>query len=93
VEGDMTEHIVDEVKHPTVYHTPEQVKFSDIDIDTSQTTWVLHGISQALHRIADDSDSSDELTNDYDSTCNLEVTKRGMEIRPPEVSVDSNPRR
>ena len=65
--GDVTERIMDEVSHPTIYHTPEQIKFSDIDIDTSQTTWVLHGISESLHGTADDSGSSDEPANGYDS--------------------------
>jgi hypothetical protein len=74
--GDMAEHIMDEVSHPTVYHTPQQIKFSDIDIDTTQPTWVLHGIS--------DRGPPEEETKGYNSTCDLEVIKRGMEIRPPE---------
>jgi hypothetical protein len=46
-----------------------------IEIDTSQPRWVLHGVSDR----ADDTDG-------YDSTCQLEVVKRGMEIRDPTTS-------
>lgn len=78
-EGDLAQHILDEVIHPTVYHTPESLSFLEIDVDTDQPKWVLHGVSD---RGSEDSDSP---TSGYDSTCDVEVVKRGMEIRMPGV--------
>jgi hypothetical protein len=43
--GDLASHVIDEVTHPNVYHTPQQISFFDIDIDTSQPKWTLHGVS------------------------------------------------
>jgi hypothetical protein len=74
--GDVTQHVLDEVTHPTVYHTPERISFLEIDIDTDQPKWVLHGVS-------DREEDSSEPTRGYNSTCDLEVVKRGMEIRNP----------
>jgi hypothetical protein len=63
--------VIDEATHPTVYHTPLTMSFMKIEIDTSQPAWVLHGVS----------DRGEESEQGYDSTCELEVVKRGMEIR------------
>jgi len=38
------ERAIDEATHPTVYHMPSMISFSDIDIDTNQPKWVLHGV-------------------------------------------------
>lgn len=66
------EAVLDEAEHPTVYHTPGSISFLDIDVDTSQPKWVLHGVS----------DRGEEAASyGYNSTCNVEVVKRGMEIR------------
>lgn len=75
-EGDLAQ-ILDEVTHPTVYHTPESLSFLEINIDTDQPKWVLHGVSDR------GGESSDSPISGYDSTCELEVVKRGMEIRMP----------
>ena len=56
-------------------NTREQIEFSEIAIDTRQPAWVLHGIS--------DLGSPEEPTTGYNSTCKLEVIKRGMENIPP----------
>ena len=76
--GDFSQHILDEVTHPTVYHTPEQISFLEIGIDTDQPKWVLHGVS-------DREEDPSEPIRGYDSTCDLEVVKRGMEIRIPSM--------
>jgi hypothetical protein len=78
-EEDLTQHIIDEVTHPTVYHTPWRLSFLEIDIDTSQPKWELHGVSDR------GDDSPEAETKGYDSTCDLEVVKRGTEIRTPGV--------
>jgi hypothetical protein len=71
--------VSDEADHPTVYHTPFIVVFSDVPLDTNQAKWKLHGISV-----------SDREDNDrgYDSTCELAVIRRGMKLDP-----DSTPPR
>jgi hypothetical protein len=74
--GDLADHVIDEVTHPNVYHTPQQISFFDIDIDTSQPKWTLHGVS-------DRGTSPEDAIQGYNSTCSLEVVKRGMEIRLP----------
>jgi hypothetical protein len=75
--GDFADHVVGEVTHPNVYHTPQQISFLDtIDIDTSQPKWTLHGVS-------DRGTSPEDAIQGYNSTCSLEVVKRGMEIRLP----------
>jgi hypothetical protein len=71
--GNLVARVSDEVRHPTVYHTPFMVRFSDIRIDTSQPRWTLHGVSE--------SDSEDE-NKGYDSTCEMTVVKRGTELHP-----------
>jgi hypothetical protein len=73
--GDFAQHILDEVTHPTVYHTPMRLAFLEISIDTNQPKWVLHGLS--------DRGAEGEPIKGYNSTCNIEVVKRGMEIRVP----------
>jgi hypothetical protein len=83
--GDLAQRVLDEVAHPHVYHTPEMISFLEIDIDTNQPKWVLHGVSD---RGGDDTSdegnhSLDSLTSGYNATCDLEVVKRGMEIRMP----------
>lgn len=74
--GDLNQHVIDEVTHPTVYHTPERLSFLEIDIDTDLPKWVLHGVSDR------EKDPSEPISG-YNSTCDLEVVKRGMEIRIP----------
>jgi hypothetical protein len=71
-----TDHILDEVNHPTVYHTPRQLSFLEIDIDTDQPKWTLHGVS-------DRGEIPENAIQGYNSTCELEVVKRGTEIRLP----------
>jgi hypothetical protein len=68
--------MLEEVQHPTAYHTPHILEFVPIAIDTDQPKWVLHGISQR-------GEDSEGRTTGYDSTCNLDVVNRGMEIRSP----------
>lgn len=85
--GDAAQHILDEVTHPTVYHTPETLSFLEIGIDTDQPKWVLHGISNR------GGESSDSLISGYNSTCDLEVIKRGMEIRIPGIPQSAPPHR
>jgi hypothetical protein len=76
--GDWTQQTLDEVSRPTVYHTPQRLEFLKIDVDTSQPKWVLHGISGR-------GEDSQGQTTGYDSTCDLNVVKRGMEIRAPDI--------
>jgi hypothetical protein len=75
--GDFFQRTLDKVTNPTVYHTSFMISFENIDIDTSQPKWLLHGVS--VRR-----DSPEQPNAGYDSTCDLEVVKRGMEIRPPD---------
>jgi hypothetical protein len=72
--GNLADHILDEVKHPYAYHTPQQISFLEVDIDTDQPKWTLHGVS-------DRGESPEDPIQGYNSTCDLEVVKRGMEIR------------
>jgi hypothetical protein len=65
--------MIDEVTHPTAYHTPQSLQFLGIDIDTDQPKWVLHGVS-------DRGEDPGEPIRGYDSTCDLDVVKRGMEL-------------
>ena len=39
------EQAMDEVAHPTVYHTAAIMEFDDLDIDTNQPKWAIHGVS------------------------------------------------
>jgi hypothetical protein len=64
---------IDEATHPTVYHMPSMVSFTDIDVDTNQPNWVLHGVS-------DRGEDSEGNSQGYDSTCELDVVKRGKEL-------------
>lgn len=66
------EAIIDEAKHPTVYHTPYSISFEQIDVDTSQPKWALYGVSER---------GEEASAYGYNSTCNVEVVKRGMQIR------------
>jgi hypothetical protein len=68
------EAIIEEAKHPTAYYTPYSLSFDQIGIDTSQPKWVLHGVSDR---------GEAESSYGYDSTCELAVMKRGMEIHKP----------
>jgi hypothetical protein len=63
------ERTLDEVAHPTLYHPPSVISIMKIDIDTNQPNWVIHGVS-----------NRDENSQGYDSTCEVDVMKRGMEI-------------
>ena len=63
------ERATDEASHPTVYHPPNSISFDQIDIDTNQPNWQLHGVS--VHG---------ENGEGLNSTCELVVTKRGMDI-------------
>ncbi len=83
-EGDLVQRALDEVTHPNVYHTPEMISFLEINIDTSQPKWVLHGVSNR-------GESSDGRISGYNSTCDLTVVKRGMEIRVPGISHQDSP--
>jgi len=65
----LAEGAVDEVTHPTVYHTAPIMEFPEIDIDTDQPKWVIHGASDR-----------GENEQGYDSTCNVDVVKRCMEL-------------
>jgi hypothetical protein len=78
-EGDPTQHISERVAHPHVYHTPDMISFLEIDIDTDQPKWLLHGVSdRGAENTSDGADDAD--IKGYNSTCNLDVAKRGMEI-------------
>jgi hypothetical protein len=68
------EAIMEEAKHPTAYYTPYSLSFDQIDFDTSQPKWVLHGVSDR---------GEAESSYGYDSTCDLTVVTRGMEIHEP----------
>jgi hypothetical protein len=74
--GNLNDQILDEVTHPYVYHTPLQISFLEINIDTDEPKWTLHGVS-------DRAESPEDSVQGYNSTCDLEVVKRGMEIRLP----------
>jgi hypothetical protein len=75
-EGDFFKQTLEEVQHPTAYHTPHSLEFLSIEIDTDQPKWILHGVSQR-------SEGDDGQTVGYDSTCELDVVGRGTEIRLP----------
>jgi hypothetical protein len=62
--------VIDEATHPTVYHMPFMVSLLELDIDTSQPKWTVRDVSDR-----------GENSQGYDSTCELDVVKRGMEIR------------
>jgi hypothetical protein len=64
--------ILDEATHPNVYHTPSTISFTQIDIDTNQPKWALHGVSVR----GDDGSKS----NGYNSTCEVEVLDRGSKV-------------
>jgi hypothetical protein len=61
---------IDEAMHPTAYHTPFMISFTKIDIDTNQPQWVLYGVSVR----------GDDGSDGYDSTCEVEVVKRGGKL-------------
>jgi len=67
--GFSTERLMDEVQHPTAHHPPFMIEFMHIDIDTDQTKWQVHGISD-----------HGENKQGYDSTCQFDVVKRGDTI-------------
>jgi hypothetical protein len=70
----MTNQILDEVNHPYVYHTPREISFFEIGVDTDQPRWPLHGVSVR-------GESPEDSVQGCNSTCDLGVVKRGMEIR------------
>jgi hypothetical protein len=74
--GNLANQLLDEVNNPYVYHTPRQISFLEIDVDTDQPRWTLHGVS-------DRGESPEDAIQGYNSTCDVEVIKRGMEIRVP----------
>jgi hypothetical protein len=91
-EGDVTKQIFDEVAQPHVYHTPNSISLLEIDIDTDQPKWVLHGVSDRGKDASDDGeDALDNLDSGYNSTCDLEVVKRGMEIHLPGMPQGATP--
>jgi len=67
-----------------MYHTPSVVSFleMEIDIDTNQPNWILHGVSDR-----------GENSQRYDSTCEVEVVKRGTEFHDPFPDEAPKPRR
>ena len=72
---------IDEATHPTVYHTPSLISFTEISVDTDQPAWVLHGVS-------DRGEDSEGNLQGYDSTCQLTVINRGNEL-PADMYPDS----
>jgi hypothetical protein len=56
------------------YYPPFSIDLFNITLDTSQSHWVLHGMS-----------SADEGQTAYAATCDLTVVKRGMEIPKPKI--------
>jgi hypothetical protein len=76
------------IDHPHVYHTPEIISLLEIDIATDQPKWVLHGVSDREKDDGEDTSSSDI---GYNSTCDLEVVKRGMEIHLPGMPQGATP--
>jgi hypothetical protein len=63
---------IDEASHPTVYHMPDMISFEQIELDTDQPNWVVHGVSDR-----------GENEQGFDSTCELTVVKRGTELPNP----------
>lgn len=74
--GDLIQRTLDKAKHPTAYQTLFVIDFLDIQIDTNQAKWTLHGVSDSIRGEGPDIESG------YDSTCKLVVTKRGKELTP-----------
>jgi hypothetical protein len=70
---------IDEATHPTTFHSPFMIEFADIRVDTSQPKWTLSAVS-----------SHTDGGPQYDSTCEVEVLKRGTE-RPPGAELMKNP--
>jgi hypothetical protein len=62
--------ILAEAFQPNAYHPPFMISFRQIDVDTSQTTWVLHGLS----------DRGEDGSQGYYSTCNVEVVERSNKL-------------
>ena len=62
-----------EAEHPVDYHTPFVISFDQIDLDTSQTKWVLHGVS-------DRGKTEDGFNQGYKSTCNASVVSRSTKL-------------
>lgn len=61
--------VINEAQPPTAYYTPPMIKLSEINIDTEQAKWVVKGVSDR-----------GENEQGYDSTCELEVLKRGTKL-------------
>jgi hypothetical protein len=73
ITADWTQRAFDRVRRPNVYQTPFMVSFWSIDVDTDQPRWVLHGISN----------HGDDHSESYETTCQLEVVKRGSTLGQP----------
>jgi hypothetical protein len=58
------------IMQPNAYHPPTAISFVLIDVDTSQRTWVLHGISER----------GEDGSQGYNSTCNVEVVERSNKV-------------
>ena len=69
-----TDQLLYDVQHPTEYQPPDRISFADIRQDTTQNHLTLHGISDGRGK-----DENDPGIG-YNSTCELDVTKRGMEL-------------
>jgi hypothetical protein len=67
---------IEEASHPTVYHSPDIISFTNINIDTTRSEWTLQGVSER-------GEDSEGNSQGYNSVCQLEVTHRGKEL-PPE---------
>ncbi len=72
---------MDEAVHPSVYHTPIIVQLMEIDIDTNAPQWTIHGVSDR-----------GENEHGYNSTCELDVTKRGKELNDPFRGQEAGPK-
>jgi hypothetical protein len=79
--GFSVERSLDEAKHPTTYHTPFMIELTNIDVDTDQPKWEVHGVS-------------DHGANQqgYDSTCQLDVVKRGDKVSEMLLAPTGNPK-
>lgn len=66
----LQQHLMEEAMQPNVYHPPTTISFVLIDVDTSQPTWVLHGLSER----------GEDGSQGYDSTCNVEVVERSNKV-------------
>ena len=66
----MQQHTMAEVMQPNAYHPPFMISFQQIEVDTSQPRWVLHGLSER----------GEDGSKGYYSTCNVEVVERSNKL-------------